>query len=164
MHIFLKTKVALASLILYSAVSYAQQDLSSETDSDSEAVSDIVTVIGSQTVTIPTDPTAFDNNEDALSLEDLTGIKTIQLMDIIPSYEMTEQNKKAIAEMIAAGGEKDYSKGIIPFNKSKGAVDIGMANVPVLDQGAYGTCVTFAATAALDARLKKEITLINNAV
>ncbi len=32
-------------------------------------------------------------------------------------------------------------------------VDLGMANVPVLDQGQYGTCATFAATAALDARM-----------
>lgn len=30
--------------------------------------------------------------------------------------------------------------------------DVGMSNVPVLDQGQYGTCVTFASTAALDAR------------
>ena len=32
---------------------------------------------------------------------------------------------------------------------------LGMNNVPVLDQGHHGTCATFAVTAALDARLKK---------
>jgi hypothetical protein len=47
-------------------------------------------------------------------------------------------------------GEKDYSKGINPMQK-----DLGMAGVPVLDQGAYGTCVTFASTAALDALLQR---------
>lgn len=37
----------------------------------------------------------------------------------------------------------------------KMAHDLGMENVPVLDQGSYGTCVTFATTAALDAVLKR---------
>lgn len=41
--------------------------------------------------------------------------------------------------------EKEYSS-IKPI-----AHDLGMAGVPVLDQGAYGTCVTFASSAALDA-------------
>ena len=34
-------------------------------------------------------------------------------------------------------------------------VALGMNNVPVLDQGSYGTCVTFASTAALDAALNQ---------
>lgn len=34
-------------------------------------------------------------------------------------------------------------------------VQLGMSNVPVLDQGAFGTCVTFAATAAVDALLNQ---------
>src|SRR5262249_17171769 len=34
-------------------------------------------------------------------------------------------------------------------------VDLGMKNVPVLNQGAHGTCVTFAATAAIDAILEE---------
>lgn len=34
-------------------------------------------------------------------------------------------------------------------------VELGMNNVPVLDQGMHGTCVTFATTAALDAVLNK---------
>ncbi len=45
--------------------------------------------------------------------------------------------------------EKDFSESITYFP------DLGMENVPVLDQGRYGTCVTFAVTAALDAILKK---------
>ena len=35
------------------------------------------------------------------------------------------------------------------------AKELGMGAVPVLDQGAHGTCVTFATTAAIDAALKK---------
>lgn len=34
-------------------------------------------------------------------------------------------------------------------------VNLGMGNVPVLDQGPYGSCVTFAATAAIDAAMNK---------
>lgn len=34
-------------------------------------------------------------------------------------------------------------------------VKLGMGNVPVLDQGIHGTCVTFAVTAALDATMTK---------
>ena len=45
--------------------------------------------------------------------------------------------------------EKDYSKGI----SSKFEIDLGMNDVPVLDQGLYGTCVTFSSTAALNAIL-----------
>jgi hypothetical protein len=40
-------------------------------------------------------------------------------------------------------------------NELPEAVDLGMANVPVLNQGIHGSCVTFAAVAALDAILKK---------
>lgn len=35
------------------------------------------------------------------------------------------------------------------------AIQLGMGNTPVLDQGSHGTCVTFATTAALDALLNK---------
>src|SRR4029077_16988364 len=35
-------------------------------------------------------------------------------------------------------------------------VNLGMNNVPVLDQGMHGTCVTFATMAALDAVYGKE--------
>lgn len=47
-------------------------------------------------------------------------------------------------------GEKDYRAGIKPL-----AHDIGMQGVLVLDQGQYGTCVTFSSTAALNALLNK---------
>lgn len=49
-----------------------------------------------------------------------------------------------------SSAEKDYSKGIIPFINNANSVDLGMNNVPVFDQGQYGTCVTFSTTAALD--------------
>ena len=43
-----------------------------------------------------------------------------------------------------------FSEGDYPSH-----VDLGMENVPVLNQGIHGACVTFAATAAIDAILKK---------
>lgn len=133
-----KVKIIMSSLSIFSIAAYAQNERS-----------DNFTIDGTQTVTIPVEiPT---NNEAAFDYESLTGVKTIQLLKVTPTQKMLEKNKNALA----AGGEKDYSKGIIPFSQSQGAVDLGMANVPVLDQGAYGTCVTFAATAALDARLQK---------
>lgn len=49
----------------------------------------------------------------------------------------------------------DYHETIIPFSESLGAVDLGMNGVPVLDQGAHGTCVTFATTAMIDALLEQ---------
>lgn len=50
-------------------------------------------------------------------------------------------------EKVSLPAEKNYSKGI----NGKFQVDLGMANVPVLDQGQEGTCVTFSSTAALNA-------------
>lgn len=52
---------------------------------------------------------------------------------------------EGINENVEAKTEKDYSKGIKDF------AGLGMSNAPVLDQGQYGTCVTFASTGALNA-------------
>lgn len=40
-------------------------------------------------------------------------------------------------------------------SNGKNNIQLGMNNVPVLDQGPHGTCVTFSATAAIDAVLNK---------
>ncbi|KAB8031887.1 C1 family peptidase [Fluviispira multicolorata] len=93
-------------------------------------------------------------NEINTDLEALTGMKTIQLLKVKPSIEMIKENDVALNNYkINIKMEPSYST-IIPFNQSPGAVDLGMANTPVLDQGKHGTCVTFASTAALNARLK----------
>ncbi len=76
----------------------------------------------------------------------------IKLLKIIPTEKMVYENHLANLEMEKMGGEIDYRNGIVPFSDSQGAVDIGMKNVPVLNQGTDGTCVTFAVTAALDAK------------
>lgn len=50
--------------------------------------------------------------------------------------------------------EKNYGNGIVHFTNSAHSVDVGMSDVSVLDQGEFGTCVTFSSTAALDARIQ----------
>lgn len=79
--------------------------------------------------------------------------KTIGFIKLIPSQRYLENQtlkSKSLEE-----SEIDYGTGIVPFSQSIGAVDLGMNNVPVLDQGPFGTCVTFATTAAMDAILGK---------
>lgn len=78
--------------------------------------------------------------------------KTILINNVVTtnSFQNHKDEMKQLGET-ALTGELDYSEGIIPFSESPGAVDLGMNQVPVLDQGQYGTCVTFATTALLDA-------------
>lgn len=108
---------------------------------------------GSHEVIIPIKSAQIEIN-GSFDLDRLSGIKRIQLMTLIPTEAFKEKNRSAVAKMEADGGELDYTKGIKPFTNSATSVDLGMGKVPVLDQGAYGTCVTFASTAALDAKLK----------
>jgi Papain family cysteine protease len=136
----LKVRAILSFSIFFSMTSYAQGDSG-----------EYVLIEGSHVVTIPIDkPSSYNYNSTSFDYESLAGIKTIQLMTIVPTQKMIEKNQNALA---SSSGEKNYSNGIVPFNQSPGAVDLGMSNVPVLDQGQYGTCVTFASTGALDARL-----------
>ncbi|APJ03173.1 C1 family peptidase [Silvanigrella aquatica] len=137
----LLAKVTLSALGVISCTTFAQNSTSS-----------YFRIEGSHVVTIPVKSDFAETS--SYDLESLMGVKTITLMKITPTQEFLQKNANAVAQMIAAGGEIDYSKGIKPFKNSKNSVDLGMENVPVLDQGRHGTCVTFAATAALDAKLK----------
>ena len=141
MHYLFKSKIAFSSLALISMTAFAEK-------------SEYFILNGSHPATIPLKQNSLNNNS-TFNFESMVGIKTIQLMSITPTAKMIEKNKLALAKMAADGGEIDYSNGITPFSQSPGSVDLGMENVPVLDQGQYGTCVTFSTTAALDARLKK---------
>lgn len=67
----------------------------------------------------------------------------VKLLDVNLTHEKTAKMFDAFSEFSV---ERDYSKGISFLEH-----DLGMGFVPVLDQGQHGTCVTFAATAALDA-------------
>lgn len=98
---------------------------------------------------------------DKIDVDGINEKKIISLIKITPSNGFTTRKKELIKNMRLNGLEQDYSKGIVPFNQSPGAVDLGMNGVPVLDQGQYGTCVTFATTVAMDALLKKQYELQN---
>ncbi len=139
---YLISKVTLSVLGLLSVSAFADSNKS-----------EYYTVEGSHSASFPLKNKSLETN--SFDIESLTGIKTIQLMTITTSESFKEKNRTAIQEMATNGGELDYRNGITPFTNSATSVDLGMGNVPVLDQGAHGTCVTFAATAALNAKIKQ---------
>ena len=58
--------------------------------------------------------------------------------------------------MVSRFADKPQSPTLLQIDDANpSAVDLGMDTVPVLNQGIHGSCVTFAATAAIDAILKK---------
>lgn len=84
------------------------------------------------------------NGSHLTEIQTANGPKTISLMKLDPNVMFNWAD---------AAPELDYSKGIVSFEKSPSAVFL-VPSVPVLDQGSYGTCVTFAASAAMDAVLE----------
>lgn len=79
--------------------------------------------------------------------------KVIQLMEIQLSdaeKELIEQRAKDFQKQSHSSVPRAVLTDALPSK-----VQLGMNNVPVLDQGAHGTCVTFAITGALDATMKK---------
>lgn len=75
----------------------------------------------------------------------VTGKKEVVLMNIklTPKERSTLLNYKPKATNLSANGNKNSQ------------VNLGMNNVPVLDQGMHGSCVTFAVTGAINALLEK---------
>ncbi|KAB8030861.1 C1 family peptidase [Fluviispira multicolorata] len=110
-----------------------------------------VTIDGTQEFEIRVDKEVIINNDSIEIIPE--EILKFRFLKIKPTHAMLEQNRIANLE-IEKMGENDYRDGIIPFSESQGAIDLSMNQVPVLNQGADGTCVTFAVTAALDAKDK----------
>ncbi len=76
------------------------------------------------------------------------GFKEITVLE----YEIPDQEREQIYHQVQRRLEQqDVSTPDSASLPKK--VQLGMANVPVLDQGQHGTCATFAATSALDATL-----------
>ena len=107
-----------------------------------------VTVVGSikqtlkQTNTNPSAQYGIINKE--------TNEKVIQLLRV----ELSDEAKRNLIDQAQA---LTHSKTTLKVEASAfpEKVQLGMNNVPVLDQGVHGTCVTFAVTGALDAALAK---------
>lgn len=95
--------------------------------------------------------------ENTKSLQKVPGSeeKTIQLLHVQLSDEakslLASRAQDALAHPHQFAKKNSYKViSSIPNN-----VTLGMSNVPVLDQGIHGTCVTFAVTAAIDAAMTK---------
>lgn len=73
----------------------------------------------------------------------------IELSDNARLY-LTENAKHALAHTKQFSIDSGFQGSRLPEK-----VELGMSNVPVLDQGWHGTCVTFATTAAIDAAINK---------
>lgn len=128
-----KLKCILPVVSLISCVSYANEI---SLNSDDAGIK----------VTINTEQQEVTNYAD-VNIDSLTATKTITLMKMKASQVLAQKADFASQNV----SELDYSKGINPVFQ----VDLGMGDVPVLDQGTYGTCVTFASTAVTDATIKK---------
>lgn len=80
--------------------------------------------------------------------------KTISLLKIKASDKAILAFQKHVAEAL---NDKKAAKPLASqsYSPLPSSVQLGMRNVPVLDQGPHGTCVTFAVTGALDALLNQ---------
>ncbi|CDZ76255.1 Peptidase C1-like family protein [Legionella massiliensis] len=78
--------------------------------------------------------------------------KQIKLLKV----ELSAEAKESLANKAKMALAHTQQFAANPSNsKYPSQVELGMNDVPVLNQGMYGTCVTFAVTAAIDAVLKK---------
>lgn len=77
--------------------------------------------------------------------------KEIQALQYVLAAEFQEQAYQAIQRRLSQPQERRAQLNLDLPRK----VQLGMANVPVLDQGMHNTCTTFAVTAALNAALER---------
>jgi hypothetical protein len=80
--------------------------------------------------------------------------KTIKFLKVELSQETRAHLQRAAQELQTQGQKTarptaDYAAAL------PSSIQLGMNNVPVLDQGMHGTCTTFAVTASLDAAIGK---------
>ena len=75
----------------------------------------------------------------------------------MPEYHFSDLTRQIIYDRIQQSLDHDkYGNKTLHASTSK-PVQLGMDQVPVLDQGPHGTCATFAATAAVDAGHKTKV-------
>ena len=80
-----------------------------------------------------------------------SGFKDIKLLE----YELPSEIQELSYQQVTRRLEQSSLKFQNLNNNLPKKVQLGMANVPVLDQGIHGSCTVFAVTAALDAALKR---------
>ncbi len=92
------------------------------------------------------------NNHSSI-FESTNQFSKVQLISLQKSNLQKSNLLKSKPQEIKEVIEKDYTlHGVFPF-QSEHSVDLGMGTVPVLNQQEFGTCVTFATTAAMNAIL-----------
>lgn len=150
----MKTSAKIKGVIISSLFLFAMGANANQTTTSSQIADDGM-FAGSVQAIIELDPQPISNLQ-TLNAEAITNTKIISLIRLNQTQEMIAKAEQAEAA-IARGEvkEKDYTDGVKSFKDSKAGKDLAMNDVPVLDQGKHGTCVTFAATAALDAVLSK---------
>ena len=79
------------------------------------------------------------------------GFKDIKLLE----YELPSEIQEIFYQQVTRRLEQSDPQTQNLNNDLPNKVQLGMANVPVLDQGIHGSCAVFAVTAALDAALKR---------
>ena len=79
------------------------------------------------------------------------GFKDIKLLE----YELPSEIQEIFYQQVTRRLEQSDPQTQNLNNDLPNQVQLGMANVPVLDQGIHGSCAVFAVTAALDAALKR---------
>lgn len=114
-----------------------------------------VSVSGTVSVVVPTHDATLNNAagfSSALSPSKQPSVKTVMLQRLTLSAKAKEHLTQQVTATlnpltVSAVAEGDSS--------SPTKMQLGMNKVPVLDQGAHGTCATFAVTGALDAAYGK---------
>lgn len=81
--------------------------------------------------------------------------KIIQLLRIELSDDVRAQLIKRSNDVLSHTGHFSIQSKHSALTSLPSKIQLGMNNVPVLDQGQHGTCVTFAVTGAMDAVLTK---------
>ena len=81
-----------------------------------------------------------------------SSVRDIKLLDV----QLSDKARQHLAKTAknALNSQQQFAKNATG-SKYPPKVELGMNKVPVLDQGGFGTCVTFANTAAMDAALNK---------
>lgn len=95
----------------------------------------------------------FEDDFDASELFSISLSKSIRLIE----FDSPQKAVSSSSLFLNENEEKEYSVGF-RFSKEH---DLGMNSQPVLDQGQYGTCVTFATTSALNAVLPMKGDLVS---
>ncbi len=117
-----------------------------------QVFADEITIVGSVDQSLKLSRSNTIKSLHSNSATTVSDTKTIKLLE----FQLSDKAKNKIYQDVQqALTENEKKNDAEPPRSSSKKVELGMNNVPVLDQGYNGTCVTFAATAAIDAALDK---------